>query len=197
MDSIGELKKRLREAVLNKRNVLDKEEVQDKSCVIIDKLYSLPQFRSAGLIICYIDFKNEVNTTQFINTCLKSGKRVAVPLITEHDGIKTMHACEITNTTDDLHTGYYGILEPVNDRPVPADSIDLAIVPGVAFDKSLNRLGFGKGYYDRFLPHLKKQCLKIGIAFEIQIANFVPVSEYDIKMDMIITEERIITRFDI
>lgn len=197
MDSIGELKKSLREAVLNKRNILDREEVRDKSCVIIDKIYSLPQFSSAGLIMCYIDFRNEVKTIQFINTCLKSGKRVAVPLITEHDGIKTMYACEITNTTDDLETGYFGILEPVKDRPVPAESIDLAIVPGVAFDKSLNRLGFGKGYYDRFLPYLKKQCPKIGIAFEIQIADFVPVSEYDIKMDMIITEERIITSFDI
>lgn len=197
MDSIGELKKSLREAVLNKRNQLEKEEVRNKSSLIIDKIYSLPQFSSAGIILCYLDFRNEVQTRRFINSCLKSGKRIAVPLITQLNGSKTMHACEIINITEDLRTGYYGILEPVKDRPVPADSIDLAIIPGVAFDKSLNRLGFGKGFYDRFLPNLKKQCLKIGIAFEIQIADFVPVSEYDIKMDMIITEKRIITRFDI
>ncbi len=197
MDTVGELKKILRDTVLNKRNALEKEEVSNKSTVIINKVFSLSQYNNADLIFCYIDFRNEVETKEFINTCLKAGKRVAVPLITSLDGIKAMHACEITSAADDLKTGYYGILEPVKDRPVPVDSIDLAIIPGVAFDKSLNRLGFGKGFYDRFLPKLKKRCLKVGIAFEIQIADAVPTSEYDVKLDVLITEERVISIIDI
>ena len=105
-----------------------------------------------------------------------------------------MRAVLIRDPDRDLFPGFKGIREPDPDslRQLSADDLDLIIVPGVAFDSSGNRLGMGKGYYDRFLKHLRPSALKIALAFENQIVASIPWDDNDIKMDMIITEERVI-----
>jgi 5-formyltetrahydrofolate cyclo-ligase len=193
MDSISEFKKLLRRETLKKREALGIQRACEKSSVIMKKLMGLPEFKKAKFIMCYLDFRNEVATADFINKCLQLGKRVAVPLITtEKNNEKTMHACEVENIDRDLDRGNFGILEPITDRPVDAALIDMAVIPGVGFDMSLNRLGFGKGFYDRFMPLLRNDCLKAGIAYDIQIVDKIPVSEFDFKMDLVITESKVI-----
>jgi len=93
-----------------------------------------------------------------------------------------------------LSIGAYGILEPARSQIVPIEpnTIDLVIIPGIGFDKTGNRMGHGKGYYDRFLP-LAKKAIRIGLCFEFQIKDQIPTEPSDQKVDYIITEERIIT----
>jgi 5-formyltetrahydrofolate cyclo-ligase len=91
-------------------------------------------------------------------------------------------------------TGYMGIAEPdasILHRVDPLE-IDMVVVPGVAFDMARNRIGYGGGYYDRFLCTLRPDCLKVAVAFELQVFDSIPAASYDIPVDIIVTEERII-----
>ena len=97
---------------------------------------------------------------------------------------------EITKESD-LMLNSFGYYEPKNISPVDPEEIDLVIVPGVVFDKSFNRIGFGKGYYDRILSKLKPSAKKVAIAHDFQVLQSIPTEDHDIKMDMIITEETI------
>ncbi|MCX7658787.1 MAG: 5-formyltetrahydrofolate cyclo-ligase, partial [Oscillospiraceae bacterium] len=126
---------------------------------------------------------------------LARGKRIAVPLVESAAGYQKMISpCEIKDVEAELAKGCYGILEPVKElaRRVPPENLDMVIVPGVAFDLKKNRIGYGGGYYDRFLKKMRFNCLKVGIAFEFQIVPEIPASENDVPVDIIVTEKRII-----
>ena len=188
-------KRLVRKSVLRLREMLSKEEVRIKSEVIINRLISLEQFSSSKLIMTYVDFRNEVATRNFIKICLKSGKRVAVPLVETHeDGSSIMTAVEIFNMENDLEHGTYGILEPKREklRLVEPSDIDLVVVPGVVFDINRNRIGYGAGYYDRFLQNVRRDCFKVGIAFEQQIIGSIKQEEHDVALDLVITEGMIL-----
>ncbi len=103
--------------------------------------------------------------------------------------------CEI-RSLDELVPGTWGILEPPENsrKVVPAEEIDLAVVPGLAFDRQFNRLGYGAGYYDRFLPKLKKNAVKAGICYSIQLIDQIPVEAFDIAMDIIVTDTEVLVR---
>lgn len=188
-------KKVLRKAALELRCGMPSVEVHEKSSRIIDRLEGLKEFRASNSIMCYADFKNEVETRDFIKKCLESGKQVAVPsIITAANGQKSMIASEITDIDSDLEKGTYGFLEPRNDsiRMMEPLKIDLVVVPGVLFDIRRHRLGYGGGYYDRYLKMLRSDCFKVGIAFENQISDEVPLELHDVPLNMIITEDRYI-----
>lgn len=191
-----EQKKKVRKIIIDKRSFLSEEEVKLNSQNIIEKILSLKEFKKSFSIMCYIDFKKEVETREFIRICLDKKKRVSVPVIVSADnGLKMMIASEITSIEDDLEQNKFGIFEPKKEiiKEVKPDEIDLIIVPGLAFDVFKNRLGYGGGFYDRFLENTGLDCLKVGIAYDFQIIDKVPVEEYDKKMNNIITENRIIT----
>lgn len=201
----------IRKAVLAIRDGMSIEEVENKSRAVIEKIYRTDAYKESKVIMCYVNFRNEVVTRGFMERCLNEHKRVAVPLVrkfslSHEEGLsKTSHktlnkrtseiiASEIYNLENDLGKGSFGILEPLpeNVREVDPRDIDVVIVPGVAFDLKRNRLGFGAGYYDRFLSKVRSDCAKIGICYESQLTDDIPVNQHDIKMDMIITEKRII-----
>jgi 5-formyltetrahydrofolate cyclo-ligase len=92
---------------------------------------------------------------------------------------------------DELSPGTFGILEPAGEKGISPEEIDLVVVPGVAFDKRGNRMGYGAGYYDSFLPKLRPEVKKVAVAFEIQVTDSLPAEEHDVKMDLIITENTI------
>lgn len=179
----------IRKEILNIRNNLTPELSAYNSRIIIDKLKATEEYKNSKSIMVYMDFKNEVNTKDFINEALSEGKKIIIPY-TDTDKVLIIPV-EI-NSLDDLITCKFGYLEPKKEKisnPYDIEKIDLVVVPGVAFDKKRNRIGFGKGYYDRLLT--SRRAKAVAIAYEFQVLDEVPAQEHDIKMDMIITEENI------
>ena len=157
---------------------------------ITDKVIHLPEYRKASLIYAYASNTNEVWTFEIIKDALLSGKRVALPRVIS-DGVMEFREISAIN---DLKKGYQGIMEPGDDDVLldPKEDIpDIIMVPGVAFDTSKNRMGHGKGFYDRYLSEMPDS-LFLGLAFDCQIEDTIPTDENDIPMDMIVTQDRVI-----
>ena len=183
-----ESKSQLRKRVLNVRNNMSKEDVKKNSNAIMDKITSLDIYKQSKVVFIYMDFKNEVMTSNLIKRMLSEKKRVVIPYT---DSINTvLIPSEITKESD-LKQNSFGYYEPKSILPVNIEEIDLVIVPGVVFDKNLNRIGFGKGYYDKILNRLKPSAKKIALAHDFQVLEDIPAEEHDVKMDMIITEKNI------
>ncbi|MEK6942231.1 MAG: phosphoribosylamine--glycine ligase [archaeon] len=179
-------KEKIRTLINHRRNRLSPHEIREKSKAIREKLFELPEFKNAKNIFCYISFSSEVRTIEFIEKCAKLKKKVLVPVVDKNSN-------EITPAEypgfDRLKKGAYGIMEPAVAKEFPKEKIDLVIVPGIAFDENCNRIGFGKGYFDKFLAKLEPATPTIALAFDLQIVARIPASEHDIKMKKIITEK--------
>jgi 5-formyltetrahydrofolate cyclo-ligase len=184
-------KNELRKQLVKKRKLLSKEYVEQHSKCILTNLLDFINSLNAYNILCYASFCNEVDTMALMNELLIMGKRVSLPkTMNEH----IMEPFRIENTLSQLVTGRFGIKEPnetMCDKINPGD-VDVIVVPGVAFDKTGNRLGFGYGYYDRFLKTTREDCVKIALAYQFQILDCIPVTQTDVKVDYIITDEGII-----
>lgn len=182
-------KKELRSYILSLRESLSDEDVRLKSLSIMRRLEGLSFYAQADMIMAYMDYRKEVMTSQLIERALYIGKRIVLPLT-----IPDKHQLvliEIKDLKSDITVGFKGIREPKynNERIVTPKEVDLVIVPGVVFDERGYRIGYGGGYYDRFLR--ETDACKVGLAFELQI-HHVLEDEHDIKMDYVITEDRII-----
>lgn len=177
-----ETKKDIRKHVLKLRSQLKQKEWEEKSRKIQDKVVTHPFFLCAETIYCYIDYRNEVATRSIIQKAWELHKKVAVPKV-EGNELIFYYISSLSN----LEIGYKGILEPCTNQN--ADDKDaLIIVPGVAFDLNRNRIGYGKGFYDRYMakhPGFKT----IGIAFSCQIISQIEAEQFDCKPDVLITEE--------
>lgn len=177
-----ESKKEIRKKVLKIRNELTVSQIEEKSSIIAKKLSNSKVFVDEENIFLYINYGSEVITRNLISYCISIGKNVACPKVLS-DG--EMEFYKISDVLD-LEEGYKGILEPKEGVPfVPKTGV--VIVPGVAFDKCGYRVGYGKGFYDRYLskhPEYKT----VGLAFSCQIIDTVPHQEHDVKVMEIITE---------
>jgi len=191
--SKDEQKKVLRKKILKMRDELDTQYRKVSSDKILNQVMKLEEFKNAKTIMTFVSFSSEVDTRGFIEKCWEIGKRVVTPLAKMKT--KELEIYKINNWSQ-LQPGVYGILEPIPDkqRLVAPSEIDLVINPGVAFDINLNRMGYGGGFYDRFYHHLKKDCCRVAVGFDAQIVDKVPVDKYDIPVDMLITENRIIKK---
>jgi len=181
---------------LDARKKLTPDEICSKSAAICSKLLALWDFEQAGLVMAYMDFRNEVSTGDFIRESIRRGKRLALPVVANAGGrARELLAYEISSIDGDLKEGAYGIYEPDPGKTKKADTaeIDFIVVPCVAFDTSKFRVGYGAGYYDRFMKKLRPGCTRIGLAFDLQLADKIPAETHDVALDMIITENRIIT----
>ncbi|MEE0776120.1 MAG: 5-formyltetrahydrofolate cyclo-ligase, partial [Bacillota bacterium] len=139
-------------------------------------------------VMVYLPTGNETDLWPLIKDLLVQGKRIVAPVCVE---IGVMEPCLIEDLEKDLAPGRYDILAPVELRKVPLEEIDMIIVPGVGYDKDGNRLGFGAGYYDRFLPRLRKDCRKIAICYRFQIRTDLKPEPHDFPVDAVITEDGI------
>ncbi|MCB2311776.1 5-formyltetrahydrofolate cyclo-ligase [Clostridium tagluense] len=186
------LKDNLRKNMLKERKSMKTETVSAFSHIIMDTIIKLPEFLNCKNIMLYLSFNNEVDTYALAKWCLDNGKKVIVPYCIKET--REIIPFEINNLTKDLTKSSFGIMEPKHDILKKANTcdIDLIIVPGVVFDKHCNRIGFGAGYYDRFLPKRVKNTPTIGIAFDYQVISKIPTGTYDVPLDFIITEKRII-----
>lgn len=186
-----ENKNDIRKRILRIRNTMSSQEVNYKSNIIINKLTALDVYNNSKTIFVYMSFGNEVKTLEFIKQMLVSNKRVVVSYTDSKNTVLILS--EIKNLEEDLIRNKFGYLEPVFEkiRKVEPEEIDLIIAPGVVYDKSLNRIGYGKGYYDRILAKKRKDTKVVAIAYEFQVLDQVPTEDHDIKMDLIVTEENI------
>ncbi|WP_446899578.1 5-formyltetrahydrofolate cyclo-ligase [Clostridium sp. LBM24168] len=153
--------------------------------IIFEKIINSFDYKNASCIFIFVSYKSEIDTHNIIKEALADGKIVCVPKVISKD--KGMIAGYIKKFSDLVH-GKFNILEPPDDKSeVCRSRIDLAYIPGVAFDNCGGRLGYGGGYYDRFLKGLRTDCKKIGICYKFQIVDKVPMEEHDIYIDKIIS----------
>lgn len=183
-------KTEIRKQLLGLRNALSKEEIAARSGGIVTRLMRMQEIRKASTVMVYLSFGSEVLTDDLIRWGWEEGKRIVVPLCRPEGRVLT--PCLIDGFAE-LEEGHYGIREPKADRlrVVPPGEIDAVIVPAVAFDRRGYRVGYGGGYYDRFLPQLPRAA-KIGAAFACQIVPEVPTDRYDVQVDRITTEDELI-----
>lgn len=182
------MKDLIRTRFLASRNSLTIEEIKEKSKSIKQNLFSLEEYGKAKIVFFYVSAGSEVFTHDMIKEILDK-KRVAVPI--PEKASKTLSASGLLNFNE-LEPGLFSILEPKKEfvRIVNTKDLDLVVVPGIAFDVCGNRIGYGHGYFDNFLKTVSSP--KIALAYEMQIANEIPASERDVKVDFIVTEKRII-----
>ncbi len=145
-------------------------------------------YHNARTVMCYVSMRTEVDTHLLLQTMLRDGKTVCVPLVTDRNG--QMRAVIIRSWDDLKCVGSFGILEPSSEgATIEPSEIDLVVVPGIAFTQSGQRLGMGGGYYDRFLANT--QAVRIGFAFSCQIKQSLPTDVWDVTMDHLVTQDGI------
>jgi len=188
MDERHQEKAVLRKKLLKELRDQKEEDRLRRSTEIQRKLFALPEFRKARQVLFYASFDGEVETGRMIRQAFGLGKRVALPTIVVKE--KKIIPISVDNYEEDLETGPYGIQQPrpTSSRAVSLEEIDLAIVPGVAFDKSCNRLGRGEGYYDRFLKDLPPHIPSVGLAFHFQVVDRLPHREHDVPVSLVLTD---------
>ena len=181
-------KKELRKEIGRLRRAHTDEEIHKMSLDVLERIRTLPEYQDAEAVYAYVDYKHEVETGDLIRLAWQDGKRVAVPRVCGQE----MRFFYITSLEDDLEEGSFGIREPKEDLS-PGDEEDaLLLMPGVAFDTMRHRVGYGGGFYDRFLE-AHTGMVTVALAFEFQLRKEVPFEEFDIRPAKVVTEKRIVT----
>ena len=180
----------LRQSILEARDTLSVNKRHEKSIAVMHNFWNLPGMQRWSTLFMYVNFRSEVETLELIKGCINRGLRVAVPLVDA--AAVRMIPLLIKDPERDLVPGYYSIPEPDPKKtlPVKPGEIDAAVIPGSVFDVHGGRLGYGGGYYDRFLVNDAPQALRIGLAFEMQVVDKVPLEPHDQPLDILITEKR-------
>lgn len=179
----------LRQQILQQLRQIPPTARRAKSERIARKLRRLPLYRKARVILCYSAIDGEVETGPILKEAIADGKRVAVPVTLAKE--KRLIAVEIKHPDRDLTSrGAFGILEPTRSasRQMDPRKLDLAIVPGVAFDARGRRLGRGGGYFDRFLARVPASAARVGLAFKFQMLRRIPWETHDQPVDKVITD---------
>lgn len=190
MSSLKEQKKEFREEVLALRQDMDEKTWASKTNLIYDRLIYSDFFKDASIVHTYVSMnqRKEVGTDEFIKFLFESEKTVVVPVTNFSDHSLT-HV--ILTSFGELITNKWGVREP--DRKsitIALDKIDLIVIPMAAGDRRGNRLGYGEGFYDRFLS--KTNAYKVGLVFSDFLFDEIPAEKFDVKLDAIITEEELI-----
>jgi len=187
-DRIASDKQTCRKLVKESIAAMDDATRGELSVAACARVATLPAFEKATTLLAYKPIRGECSPNALVALAHEQGKRVVFPLcLAEHQ-----LALYVADSEEDFTIGAYGIPEPDTERCrcIAADEVDFAIIPGVAFDVSCNRLGRGAGYYDRFLSGFRG--VKAGLAYSCQIFASVPADEHDIRMDYVVTNNGII-----
>lgn len=179
-----ESKENIRKTVLSRRKKLTAEEMKRKSSAICDRLLQLPEFQEAKHVYVYMDFKKEVMTREFIKKSWALGKTVAVPKVQGDE----MNFYWLTSFAQ-LEPGYFGISEPTYGD-MACDKDAFILVPGVAFDTERHRIGYGRGFYDRYLAKYP-QLRSVAVAYDIQVFQEIPHEDLDVCPKVLVTESNI------
>ncbi len=185
-------KDRLRRQFLQIRKNIPEEARRQAERQIAQRLFETELYQTAGRIYCYAAFREEAGTGEILTESLRQGKPTAVPRVM---GKRKMEFFYL-RSMEDLRPGTWSIPEPgpwCTQAPKP-DETCLVIMPGAAFDREGNRLGYGGGYYDTYLADCP-QCLRAALAFAAQCTDHIPADPHDIRPDIIITEKELIKCF--
>lgn len=173
--------------MIRRRNGLSLDVVVDFSRKIENNLFSCAEFCTRDSVLYYLSFGKEVRTDAMIARSLKLGKRVYVPRVVETEN--KLETCEITSLETDFHINAFGIREPSGVSAASPNKIDAIVTPGLAFDSSGGRIGFGGGYYDRLFMELPGNSLRLGVAYDFQIVDSLDQDVWDKKMQKVFTEK--------
>ena len=180
----------LRKEILKTRDNTELVLKKEYDSMIFKRLINSDTYKGSNKIFVYISFGSEADTMEFIKYALSDNKEIYVPKTDKSK--KEMVAIRI-NSLDNMSVDKWGILEPATvEKDKIGEEFDLVIMPGVAFDKSGNRIGYGGGYYDKYISKRNIKCPKIALAYDLQIIDKIEAEEYDIKVDGVITNEEFI-----
>ncbi len=160
--------------------------MQQRSAAACRLLCEQEEYRRAEILMTFLSTPHEVDTRQLVLQSWDDLKRVLAPRVSWDQ--RRMLPIEITSLASGVEQGYMGIREPVEGMPVPLSEIDLVIVPGLGFDSAGNRLGRGRGFYDRFLSHPDFHGVSCALALEDQFVDSIPVGPLDVRVDMLVTD---------
>lgn len=183
------IKKELRQRIRAVLAGIAPEEVAAKSQRACQLLFQQQEFTKSEVLMVFLSLPAEIDTSPIVLRAWQERKRVLAPKVSWNQ--RRMLPIEIRSMTDDLTVSTMGIREPVSGIPIPIAIIDLVIVPGLAFDEYGNRLGRGRGFYDRFLAHPEFQGVSCALGFEEQMVPNVPVGPLDKPVDMVVTDEKV------
>ena len=193
LTEIQEKKKAIREqAHANRKDQENKDELSREICA---RFMALPEYQRARTAMFYVDVRTEVRTRQDLATALAHGKTIVVPWCNDQGELELFRL----ESMDDLALGMYKILDPkpelrhLPERQVDVKTLDIVMVPGVAFTREGARMGHGKGYYDKLLEHARPDAPLVALAFECQLFPEIPTQSHDVFMDKIITEKGVYT----
>jgi len=180
----------LRKRILKRRNKEPEDSRRKKSQRIRERLFSLNEFKKAHTILFYYSKGSEVETREMMEEALREGKRVLLPKVRGRE----IYLGEIKDLEKDVEKGIFGLLEPkeVSFKKISPQEIDLIILPGIAFDLKGGRIGYGKGYYDRFLRKILERISLVGLAYDFQVVKNIPSEKHDRRVSRVITETQII-----
>jgi 5-formyltetrahydrofolate cyclo-ligase len=169
------------------RAALPEDERSRRSSLIEDRLFALPEMTPARTVLIFYSFGTEVGTRSITERARAEGKRVLLPYLDD----SVMEAAQVERD-DELVQAWYGAREPARRTPVDPAEIDLVVAPGLAFDRTGGRLGYGGGHYDRYLGRLGQDAIRVGIGFAVQVVDAVPRTIDDERVHLVITEDEVI-----
>jgi 5-formyltetrahydrofolate cyclo-ligase len=192
MEEIGAAKIQIREDISQIISALSKSQIAEKTQAIGTRLFEFANFLESKIVLLYVNGEFEVQTEKIINRSYNYNKIVVLPAFDPEKF--EMNPMKVDHFAKELVPGPRKVLEPDKNRckTVPMERIDIAIIPGTAFDEKGGRIGSGRGYYDRLIPKLAITTRKVALTFEEQIVPQVPMESHDKHVDIIITDKRII-----
>lgn len=192
MEEIGAAKIQIRDDISQIIAAMPESEIAEKTRAIENRLFEFANFLEAKIALLYINSDYEVQTENIIKRSYNYNKIVVLPAFDPEN--LEMNLMKVDHFTKDLVPGPRNVLEPNASRckTVPMDRIDIAIIPGLAFDEKGGRIGTGRGYYDRLIPNLAITTRKVALTFDEQIVAQIPMESHDKHVDIIITDKRII-----
>ncbi|MFW5908754.1 MAG: 5-formyltetrahydrofolate cyclo-ligase [Desulfosalsimonas sp.] len=193
MEDVKEKKLKLRRETESRIAALGRSKMEKKKSAIVKQLFEFANFKEAETVFFYGGPEDKSAAENIPALCIDAGKQVAIPLFAPHKPEK-MQLFKISQINEDLRPGPQGHLEPdpKKCKTIPFEDVDIAIIPGVAFDEKGGRLGSGSGHYDRLMSLLPNTARKVALAFEEQVFSAIPMESHDKYVDIIITEKRII-----
>jgi 5-formyltetrahydrofolate cyclo-ligase len=176
-----------RQRLQTARKNLDPETRQRADGQITDALLGLPAWKNARTVGCYVALPDEAQTLNILQAGLKTGKILAAPVVTRKS--EPLQFYQLASPQD-LQPGPMGILQPPRDHLLLPENLDLLIVPGVGFDLLGQRLGYGGGYYDRYLSYFQQ--MTVALAYDLQVVDRLPATPHDRKVQILLTETRVL-----
>ena len=181
-------KRSIRREVIERRDALSSEERAERSVRIAERTLALPEVERAGTVMAFWSFGSEVETAPLLERLHAAGKRVVLPRVEGGEVVAGRY-----ETGDEVLAASFGAMEPTGEVTVEPEDVDVVVTPGVAFDREGGRVGYGGGFYDRFLPRTRSDVAAIAVAFALQVVDEpLPRAGFDRRVDAIVTEDEVI-----